>query len=190
MFGQMWRRLALATLPALVITLGACGSAAKSTGRQLVPTPPEAASRPAASPAQASTTPTQNVIADLDSVVTLIVSAYILVQSFPDIRRSIHILMQGAPADVSSEQLVAAMQAVEGVEEIHHLHLWELDEHERALEAHVVVRPTQIEQWSSIKRELKLLIGEQFHIHHSTLELESSDETGCQPCPPNGLHRC
>jgi len=126
----------------------------------------------------------------IDSVVTLIVSAYILVQSFPDIRRSIHILMQGAPADVSSEQLVAAMQAVEGVEEIHHLHLWELDEHERALEAHVVVRPTQIEQWSSIKRELKLLIGEQFHIHHSTLELESSDETGCQPCPPNGLHRC
>jgi cobalt-zinc-cadmium efflux system protein len=126
----------------------------------------------------------------VDSVVTLIVSAYVLAQSFPDIRRSIHILMQGAPADVNPEELLVAMQAVGGVAEIHHLHLWELDEHERALEAHVVVEEAHMERWSSIKRELKQLLDERFHVHHSTLELESRDESACQPCPPDGRRHC
>jgi len=75
MFGQKWRRLALVTLPPLVITLGACGSAAKSTGRQLVPNPPESANRPASLSPQPSTAPTQTVIGQLDPVVTLIDTA-------------------------------------------------------------------------------------------------------------------
>jgi cobalt-zinc-cadmium efflux system protein len=126
----------------------------------------------------------------IDSVVTLIVSAYILVQSFPDIRRSIHILMQGAPSDVNPEELLVAMQAVGGVEEIHHLHLWELDEHQSALEAHVVVDASRLEHWATIKRELKQLLDQRFHVHHSTLELESRDESACQPCPPNEARHC
>jgi cobalt-zinc-cadmium efflux system protein len=120
----------------------------------------------------------------IDSLVTLIVSAYILWQCLPDMRRSIHILMQGAPDDVDTAELLAAMQSVTGVSEIHHLHLWELDEHQRALEAHVVVASADFEHWSEIKREIKLRLDKQFHIHHSTLELESRDEALCQPCPP------
>ena len=90
----------------------------------------------------------------VDSLITLVVSVFILWQSFPDLKRSIHILMEGAPEDVNTEELLAAMQAVKGVEEIHHLHLWELDEHERALEAHVVVDAAHTERWSEIKREI------------------------------------
>jgi cobalt-zinc-cadmium efflux system protein len=119
-----------------------------------------------------------------DSLITLAVSAYILMQSIPDMRRSIHILMQGAPDDINIDELVSAMQSVAGVSEVHHLHLWELDEHDRALEAHVVVETQQMERWSDIKRALKLILDERFHIHHSTLELESRDEASCQPCPP------
>jgi cobalt-zinc-cadmium efflux system protein len=126
----------------------------------------------------------------VDSLITLVVSAYILWQSFPDLKRSIHILMEGAPADVNTEELLAAMQAVEGVEEVHHLHLWELDEHQRALEAHVVVDALRMEHWPAIKREIKVRLNEQFHIHHSTPELECRDETECQPCPPGQPNRC
>lgn len=125
-----------------------------------------------------------------DSVITLVVSAYILWQSFPDMRRSIHILMEGAPADVNSDELMRTMQSVDGVAEIHHLHLWELDEHHRALEAHVVVEATDQERWSEIKQEIKLRLGARFNIHHSTLELEGRDEAACQPCPPGQQHHC
>jgi cobalt-zinc-cadmium efflux system protein len=119
----------------------------------------------------------------VDSLITLLVSAYILRQSVPDMKRSIHILMEGAPADVNADELVSALQAVRGVDDVHHVHLWELDEHERALEAHIVVASERIEQWYEIKRQLKAVLDERFHIHHSTLELEGRDESACRPCP-------
>jgi cobalt-zinc-cadmium efflux system protein len=125
-----------------------------------------------------------------DSLITILVSVYILWQSIPDMRSSIHILMEGAPADVNTEELMAAMHAVEGVAEIHHLHLWELDEHHRALEAHVVVEPKQLERWVEIKQQLKQCLGDKFDIQHSTLELEARDEDTCRPCPPGSGHKC
>jgi cobalt-zinc-cadmium efflux system protein len=118
-----------------------------------------------------------------DSLITLAVSAYILMQSIPEMRRSIHILMQGAPADVNLDELIGAMHAIAGVGDVHHVHLWELDEQERALEAHVVVEEHDMERWSEIKREIKYLLGERFHIHHSTLELDSRDEAECHASP-------
>jgi cobalt-zinc-cadmium efflux system protein len=123
----------------------------------------------------------------IDSLVTTLVAIFILCQSFPDIRRSIHILMEGAPVDVETAAVVAQLQAVPGVADIHHVHLWEIDEHHRAVEAHIVVDAGQLERWTSIKQELKRRLGEQFDIHHSTLEFESHDEAACDPCPP-GQH--
>jgi cobalt-zinc-cadmium efflux system protein len=125
----------------------------------------------------------------IDSVITLAVAALILWHSLPDIRRSIHILMEGAPSDVETAELMAALQSVAGVAGVHHLHLWELDEHHRALEAHIVVEPAQLERWTVIKQELKLRLRERFDIQHSTLEFEAHDEGACQPCPP-GQHHC
>ena len=124
-----------------------------------------------------------------DSIITLAVSVYILWQSIPDLKRSIHILMEGAPADVNIDELMNAMQSVDGVAEVHHLHIWELDEHERALEAHVVVKTTHLDQWVAIKQQLKQQLGDRFHVHHSTLELECADEA-CNPCTPTNGHHC
>ncbi len=126
----------------------------------------------------------------IDSAITLVVAALILWHSLPDIRRSIHILMEGAPSDVETAELMAELQSVPGVAEVHHLHLWELDEHHRALEAHIVVEPAQLERWTAIKQELKLRLGQRFDIHHSTLEFEAHDEVACQPCPPGQQHHC
>ena len=54
--------------------------------------------------------------------------------------KTIHILMQGAPEDISIEEVIDAMEHVAGVSSVHHLHLWQLDEHKNALEAHVVIK--------------------------------------------------
>jgi cobalt-zinc-cadmium efflux system protein len=125
----------------------------------------------------------------IDSMMTLVVAVFTIWHSLPDIRRSIHILMEGAPSDVETATLVAELQSVPGVAEVHHLHLWELDEHHRALEVHIVVEPAQLERWTVIKQELKLRLSERFDIHHSTLEFEAHDEGACEPCPP-GERQC
>ncbi len=126
----------------------------------------------------------------VDAGVTLVIAGYILWQSLAMMRRSIHILMEGAPADVDASKLVAELQSIPGIIEIHHLHVWELDEQNRALEAHVVVDEAHLARWAEIKREIKARLGEQFHIHHSTVEFESPGEDACQPCPPAGRHHC
>jgi cobalt-zinc-cadmium efflux system protein len=126
----------------------------------------------------------------VDAAMTLAIAAYILWQSLAMIARSIHILMEGAPADVDSDALVAQLETIGGVIEVHHLHIWELDEHHRALEAHVVVDDEHLARWAEIKQEIKLRLAEEFHIHHSTLEFEAPGEEACSPCPPSARRQC
>jgi len=71
-----------------------------------------------------------------DTLLTLLIAAYVLYQAATMLPRTIHILMQGA---VVIEDVIVAMESVDGVENIHHLHLWKLDEQRNALEAHVVI---------------------------------------------------
>jgi cobalt-zinc-cadmium efflux system protein len=123
----------------------------------------------------------------VDAVVTLVIAAYIIWQSLAMMARSIHILMEGAPADVNIDALITELESLSGVLEVHHVHIWEIDEHHRALEAHIVVDDAHLARWGEIKQDIKLLLGTRFHIHHSTLEFERSDEQACEPCPP-GRH--
>jgi cobalt-zinc-cadmium efflux system protein len=126
----------------------------------------------------------------VDPFVTLVIAAYILWQSMSMMTRAIHILMEGAPADVHNETLIGELENVAGVIEVHHVHIWELDEHHRALEAHIVVDDDHLQRWAEIKQEIKRHLGERFHVHHSTLEFERRGEEACQPCPPGTRHHC
>ena len=109
-------------------------------------------------------------IADL--IATLAISAYILYQGFTMIGETIRILMEETPQDLDLDELVAQMEAVPGVQEVHHVHAWQLDEHHQALEAHVVVERDDIHDMEQIKTALKRLLEQQHHIEHSTLEFE------------------
>lgn len=80
------------------------------------------------------------------------------------------------------------MKALDGVAYFHHLHVWELDEHHRALEAHVVI-DSAVENSPAARQELRRLINDhladEYHIPHSTLELETADcpcEEGRDDC--------
>ena len=67
---------------------------------------------------------------------------------------------------------------VEGVEDIHHVHVWQLDETHRALECHVAIRSDQAFRLENIKAEIKEILIHQFEIRHSTLEFEFPDQIG------------
>jgi len=61
---------------------------------------------------------------------------------------------------------------------VHHIHVWELDEHHRALEAHVVIRKaSSMKELESLKAKVKTYLREHFSIHHSTLEFESTENS-------------
>ncbi|MCC7475369.1 MAG: cation transporter [Pirellulales bacterium] len=71
----------------------------------------------------------------VDAIASLIVSLFIIWQALPHLREAIHILLEGAPDEISLDALSEEMQAVSGVVEVHHLHLWEIGEHDWVLES-------------------------------------------------------
>jgi len=114
-----------------------------------------------------------------DAVCTLLVSAYVLYHGMREIRPVIRILMQSTPKDIDLRDLATSMELTDGVLGTHHLHVWQVDEHSRSLEAHIVIRNTTQQDQERIKVQLKQLIAERFNITHSTLEFEFPDSTAC-----------
>ncbi|WP_145366061.1 cation diffusion facilitator family transporter [Stratiformator vulcanicus] len=113
----------------------------------------------------------------IDPLATLLISLYILWHGWEMLRQTIHILMDSVPADIELGDLVEAMQAVEHVRGVHHIHVWQQDEQHRALEAHVVIDESNLLTFEVTKQRLKSLLENDFRIQHSTLEFElaSSD---------------
>lgn len=115
----------------------------------------------------------------IDPIVTLMIAAYILWHSALGIRPVIRILMLGTPDDLSLPDLIADLEAVPGVANIHHVHLWHMQEHEAALEAHVAL--SEGAEAETVKSDLKSLLHSRFGIAHSVLEIETVAETCDHP---------
>ena len=112
----------------------------------------------------------------IDPILTVVISLYILWHAFVEIRPVIRILMLGAPDGTRADEVAAAMGEVEGVEDVHHVHLWQIDEHRSSVEAHVVVAG----ETHVVLAQVKGLLKERFSITHSTLEVEAPGQ-GCVP---------
>lgn len=108
----------------------------------------------------------------VDTILTLIIAGYILYQSYHMLRETIDILMESTPTEIELDEVMKAMQEVPGVLDIHHLHVWRLDENNILLESHVVIDENDMNEMESIKSSLKALLDNNFNIHHSTLEFE------------------
>ena len=110
----------------------------------------------------------------IDPLVTLLIAAYILWQSFAEIGGVIRILMLGSPPELNAQKVLRELKRIEGVAGIHHLHLWQMQEHDNALDAHVVIEEGKWSQGDAIKSNVKRLLKDGFGISHSTIELECS----------------
>ncbi len=109
----------------------------------------------------------------VDPIVTLMISGYILWHSWQGVLPVIRILMLATPEDTDLDDVLAALRAVDGVADVHHVHLWRMQEHETALEAHVVLEGSASPE--RVKRAVKSVLQARFGIAHSVLELEAAD---------------
>lgn len=110
----------------------------------------------------------------VDPLVTLLIAGYILYQSFAEIGPVIRLLAQGAPPGFVAPEIVARMANCKGVADVHHAHIWQMDEHHNALEAHVVVAEGAWDEADEIKADLKAMLLDEFNIDHTMLEMECS----------------
>ena len=114
-----------------------------------------------------------------DPIVTLGIAVYILRLALAEIRGVIRILMLGTPPELDPSEVLAAMEAVAGVEGVHHLHLWQISEHVTSLEAHVVTGAPDFEAVRAVKAALRDMLAARFRIGHVTLDTETP-ECACE----------
>ncbi len=119
----------------------------------------------------------------VDPGISLMIAGYIIWLSIGMMRETCHILMEGAPPALDTTALQNAVEALDGVSNLHHLHVWQLDEHHIALEAHVVTTFAHMDQQTPLREAIKRLLHDRFEIEHATLEFE----TGATACPSNEL---
>jgi len=111
----------------------------------------------------------------IDPIVTLAIAGYILFLSLSEIGGPIRTLMLGSPPDVDYDFVIAALRGVEGVADVHHVHLWQMQEHAAALDTHVVITPEAWKRQEALKEQIKRVLAEEFNIQHSTLEFEHAN---------------
>ena len=123
-----------------------------------------------------------------DLAVTVLISGYMLWQGAVMMRQTIHILMQGVPEGIEPGALAKKLGEIEGIEELHHIHVWQLDEHHRSLEAHVVIREDDLVRMEELKAAIRGRLAEYFGIRHSTLEFETVEAIGEEGCGQRRHH--
>lgn len=110
----------------------------------------------------------------LDALISVVIVLIIAWGSVRLIREAGHILLEGVPAGVDVNEVVEKMRAVEGVNDIHHLHVWSICSHISALSAHIDILPEYRLRQGEIIGEIEEMLDHDYHITHSTLQGECS----------------
>jgi cobalt-zinc-cadmium efflux system protein len=113
----------------------------------------------------------------IDPLLSLMIAALILWSSWGIVRESLNILLEGTPHGVSLAEIRAAMQRVEGVLNVHDLHIWSLGSNSRALSCHVTIADIPPSESGCILKRLNHELKDHFGIAHSTIQFE---HTGCR----------
>ncbi|MFG6587675.1 cation diffusion facilitator family transporter [Sulfitobacter sp. MOLA879] len=112
----------------------------------------------------------------VDPAITIGIALYILYLALTEIGGPIRMLMLGSPPDMDAGAVVDAMTDVDGVRDVHHVHLWQMQEHEVALDCHIVLMGRDWTDLEAVKQAVKKKLADDFGITHSSLEFETSDK--------------
>ncbi len=110
-------------------------------------------------------------IAIIDPILSICVAVFILINALKNLREVLDLFLEKAPHNISIEEIKHHIMEIDGVLDIHHIHIRSLDGYSNSATMHVVTDCNGKEIKAKIKEELK-----EHGINHATLELETPDE--------------
>ncbi|MNZ56502.1 Cadmium, cobalt and zinc/H(+)-K(+) antiporter [compost metagenome] len=107
-----------------------------------------------------------------DPIISVIVALLILKSAWGIIRSTVHILMEGAPANAHADDVKDALLELDGVKDVHDLHIWTITSGLDSLSCHLAVEDHI--DCQQVLQEAIQLIASRFHIEHTTIQIEKS----------------
>ncbi len=109
----------------------------------------------------------------LDSVLTLAIAIYLIFVGYQLLLKSIKVLMLFTPDDLNVVQITKRIDNLPKVKSIHHIHIWQLNEDEVHLEAHLdLIENISIAEFDQLLLEIETLLLNEFGINHTTIQPE------------------
>ncbi len=116
-----------------------------------------------------------------DALVSFLIALLILVSGAGLVRESLHILMEGVPRHIQLPEVERSLRGLEGVSDIHDLHVWRIGSDFDTLTVHVVLE--RVEDWRIRRNSVRTMLRARFGIEHCTIQVEELGEepdTGCR----------
>ncbi|NND88381.1 MAG: cation transporter [Flavobacteriaceae bacterium] len=109
----------------------------------------------------------------VDSVLTILIAIYLLIMGYGLLKDSFKILMLFTPDHLEVEKISKRIAQIDGIKNVHHVHVWQLNEKETHLEAHVEFsEDILISRFDAITSEVETLLFHHYEINHITLQPE------------------
>jgi len=111
-------------------------------------------------------------VAQIDPLLGFLIGGLILWSSVDIILETSNILLEGLPRNIRLGSVVSAMRRIEGVEDVHDVHIWSLGSQNHAMSCHVTIPDIPPSESNEILRRLNDLLDREYHISHTTIQFE------------------
>ncbi len=109
----------------------------------------------------------------VDSVLTFAIAVYLIWMGFDLLKSSTKVLMLFTPDDIPISQIVAEINAFDSIKNVHHVHVWQLNEEEIHLEAHIDFNnDITLSQFDVILHKIEDLVFNKYDINHVNIQPE------------------
>ncbi len=119
----------------------------------------------------------------VDPILSILIAVLIVWTAWDIIKESLNILLEGLPRGLELQSVTARLCRIEGVLDVHDLHIWSLGSSTHALSCHVLIEDVPPSASNCILARINELLAHDFHIRHSTIQFEhvgcSVAESGC-----------
>ena len=109
----------------------------------------------------------------IDSALSFGIGVLILWSSFGIVRETLNILLEGTPRGMKLERIESAIRAIEGVNDVHDLHVWSIGSETHALSCHISIDDIPPSVSERILRDVKDCLLHDFRIDHTTIQFEN-----------------
>jgi cobalt-zinc-cadmium efflux system protein len=124
----------------------------------------------------------------VDPLLSILIGVLIVWTAWDVTKECLNILLEGLPRGMDLQSVAGAMRQVEGVQDVHDLHIWSLGSRTHALSCHVLIADVPPSESEGILRRLIGVLSDRFHIEHTTVQFEHTEcalsESGCPVSPP------
>jgi cobalt-zinc-cadmium efflux system protein len=108
----------------------------------------------------------------VDPLLSIAIGGLIIWTARDIIKESLNILLEGLPRGVELKQVIGEMRSVDGVIDVHDLHIWTLGSNAHALSCHVLIEDMPPSSSEAILARINRVLRNRFHIDHTTVQFE------------------